>query len=204
MKIFEEKIAPNARRVRMFLAEKNMLERVEFVQVDLTAGQNLSTEFRAKNPIAKIPVLELDNGDVISESVAICRYFEAVQPEPSLMGVSPIEQATIEMWQRRCEIYFMNIVGMAFQHTSGYFADRMTPVKEWGEVCLKSAGEFMKMLDEHLSDSEYVAGAEFSIADITALTAVDFARVVRLRRDDSMPNLNRWYELVSARPSAKV
>jgi glutathione S-transferase len=204
MKLYEERIAPNARRVRMFLAEKNMLGQIELVQVCLSEGENLSAEFKAKNPFAKIPVLELDDGTTISESVAICRYFEALQPEIPLMGTTPAEQAIVEMWQRRCELYFLNMAGMAFQHTSGYFADRMTPIKEWGEVCLKSAAKFMKLLDTHLENSAFVAGEQFSIADITALCTVDFARVVKLRRDDSLPNLNRWYDAVSARPSAQA
>lgn len=204
MKIYEDKIAPNARRVRMFLAEKELLESVEFVQLDLKKGDNRSSEFRAKNVLAKIPVLELDDGEHISESVAICRYFEATNPTPPLFGATPIEQANIEMWQRRCEIYFMNLVGMAFQHTSGFFADRMTPIKEWGDECYKNASKFMGLIDKHLAGSEYVAGDSYSIADITALCTVDFARVIQLRRDDTMPNLNRWYDVVSSRPSAKA
>jgi len=204
MKIYEQKVAPNARRVRMFLAEKGMLDTVEFVQLDLAKGENLSKEFRQKNPIAKVPVLELDDGTVISESVAICHYFEALKPENPLLGSTPLEKAQIEMWQRRCELYFMNMVGMAFQHTSGFFKDRMTPNKEWGEDCYKNALKFMKMLDRHLAESKFVAGAAFSIADITAVCTVDFARVVQIRRDESLVNLNRWYDEISARPSAKV
>lgn len=204
MKIYEEKIAPNARRVRVFLAEKGDIEMPEFVQVDLKEKENLTPEFRGMNPLAKIPVLALDDGTFISESVAICRYFEALYPDKPLMGTTALEQAKIEMWQRRCEIYFMNMVGMGFQHTSGFFADRMTPVKEWGEICVKHAGKFMHLLDHHLGESEYVAGNSYSIADITALITVDFARVIKLRRDDSMNNLNRWYEQVSSRPSAQA
>jgi glutathione S-transferase len=205
MKIYEEKIAPNARRVRMFLAEKGLLDEVEFVQLDLKKGDNLSAEFRAKNPLAKIPVLELDDGTVISESIAICRYFEALHPELSLMGSSPKEQAEIEMWQRRCEIYFLNLVGMAFQHTSGFFADRMTPVKEWGEQCRENASKFFKLLDRHLEHSAFVAGEQYSVADITAICTVDFAKVIKLRIDEeATPNLKRWYDVVSSRPSAKA
>lgn len=204
MVIYEQKIAPNARRVRMFLAEKGLLDTVELVELDLQKGENRTSDFRDKNMLAKIPVLELDDGTYISESVAICRYFEALHPENPLMGSTPLAQAEIEMWQRRCEIYFMNLVGMAFQHTSGFFADRMTPIKEWGDECAKGASKFMHMLDKHLANSEFVAGDSFSIADITALTTVDFARVIKLRRGDDQVNLNRWYDMVSARPSAKA
>ena len=204
MKIYEQKIAPNARRVRLFLAEKGLLDSVEFVELDLQKGENRNADFRDKNMFAKIPVLELDDGTCISESVAICRYFEALNPTPSLFGVEALEQAQIEMWQRRCEMYFLNMVGLAFQHTSGYFADRMTPNKEWGEDCFKNASKFMHMLDKHLANSEFIAGDTFSIADITALITVDFARVIKLRRGEDQHNLNRWYDLVSARPSAKA
>lgn len=204
MKIYEQKIAPNARRVRMFLAEKGLLDSVEFVELDLQKGDNRRADFRDKNMFAKIPVLELDDGTCISESVAICRYFEALNPTPSLFGVEALEQAQVEMWQRRCEMYFLNMVGMAFQHTSGFFADRMTPNKEWGDDCAKNASKFMHMLDKHLADSEFVAGNTFSIADITALITIDFARVIKLRRGEGQQNLKRWYDLVSARPSAKA
>ncbi len=203
MKIYEEKIAPNARRVRMFLAEKNITD-IEYVQLDLKAGDNISAEFKQKNPLAKVPVLEFDDGSYLSESVAICRYFEAINPAIPLMGVEAREQAVIEMWQRRSEIYFMNLIGMGFQHTSGYFADRMTPVKEWGEVCIKSAANFMSLLDSHLASNQFLAGENFSIADITAFVSVDFARVIKLRISEEHVHLLRWYKAVKSRPSTQV
>lgn len=204
MKIFEEKTAPNARRVRMFLAEKGVLDSVEFVHVDLKAGGNISSEFRKKNPIAKIPVLELDDGSYLSESIAICRYFEVLHPEIPLMGVSAKQQAEIEMWQRRCEFYFMNMVGMGFQHSTGYFSDRMKPVAEWGQVCIESVPVFMAMLDAHLAESKFIAGDTFSVADITAFTTIDFARVIRIRPNEDLLNLKRWYDQINARESAKA
>jgi glutathione S-transferase len=204
MKIYEQKIAPNARRVRMFLAEKGLLDTVEFIQLDLHAGDNITKEFKQKNFVGKVPVLELDDGGVISESIAICRYFEALYPERALMGLTPLQQANIEMWQRRCEIYFMNLIGMGFQHTSGYFADRMTPVKEWGELCIAEAAKFFGELDAQLGQAQFVAGDSFSVADITAFVSVDFAKVIKVRRDDSMPNLNRWYDEINARDSARA
>jgi glutathione S-transferase len=202
MKIYEEGTAPNARRVRMFLAEKGV-SGLEYVHVGLKNGDNISHDFRKKNPLGKIPVLELDSGEYISESMAICRYFEALHPENPLMGLSPLEQATIEMWQRRCEISFMNIVGMGFQHSTGYFADRMNPIKEWGEECLKLSTSFMVFLNEHLKDHKYIAGEAFSVADITAFIAIDFARVVKIRIEDDQTDLLRWYKEIKSRPSAK-
>lgn len=166
MKIYEMKIAPSPRRVRMFLAEKGI--DMEYVELDLQKGDNCTEAFRAKNPMAKVPVLELDDGTCISETVAICRYFEELHPEPSLMGRTPLEKAQIEMWQRWVEFYFLMPTGMCFQHSSGYFADRMTPVKEWGEVCRESTKKYFGFLDRHLADHRFLAGDEFSIADITA------------------------------------
>ncbi|UTA49328.1 glutathione S-transferase [Simiduia sp. 21SJ11W-1] len=202
MKIIETKSAPNARRVRMFLAEKGLLDEVQFEQVDIAAGENLSEAYRAKNLTTKIPVLALDSGEFIGESVAICRYFEALHPSPALMGETPLEQAQIEMWQRRAEFHLMLPVGMCFQHTTGYFKDRMVPVPAYGEQCGKDARAFMAQLDAHLAGSEFLAGPRFSIADITALCAVDFARVVKIRISDEWAHLARWYKQVAGRPSA--
>ncbi len=203
MKIYEEKTAPNARRVHMFLAEKGIAD-IEYVHVGLKAGDNISKDFRKKNPLGKIPVLELESGEYISESIAICRYFEALNPSLPLMGTTPLEQAKIEMWQRRCEISFMNLVGMGFQHTTGYFSDRMTPVKEWGNECIKGAVQFMGLLNEHLENHEYIAGDTFSVADITAFVAIDFARVVKIRINDEHQHLLRWYKNIKHRPSAQA
>lgn len=201
MKIYEMKVAPNPRRVRIFLAEKGIND-LEFVEMDVQAGANLTEEFKRKSPMTKIPVLELDDGTCISETVAICRYFEETHPKPSLMGKTAVEKAQIEMWQRLCDFYFMMPTGMCFQHVSGYFKDRMNPVKEWGEECRTKIFEFMDLLDQHLESNEYVAGNTFSIADITALCTMDFNKVNSIRVSDQHPNLKRWYDQVSSRPSA--
>jgi glutathione S-transferase len=202
MKIYETKTAPTPRRVRIFLAEKGI--KMEYVQVDLTKGENLSTEMRAKNPIGKVPVLELDDGTCIGESDAICLYFEALQPEPALMGETPLEKGVIAMWQRQIEMCLFNQIGMCFQHTTGYFKDRMTPVPEFGQVSGKNASQYLNVLDKRLADNEFMAGDKFSIADITGLCAVDFGRVVDIRITDNQINLLRWYEQISGRPSAKA
>lgn len=202
MKIYEMKVAPNPRRVRMFLAEKGIA--MEYVQLDLGKGENLSPEFREKNPMAKVPVLELDDGTYISESMAICRYFEELQPEPALMGHTPLEKAQIEMWQRWIEFYFLMPTGMCFQHCSGYFKDRMTPVPEWGEVCRDNVVKFFERLNRHLEHHRYLVGDQFSIADITALCTVDFNKVNQLGILPEQTHLQRWYNDVSSRPSAKA
>lgn len=202
MKIYETSTAPNPRRVRIFLAEKGI--DMEYVQLDIVNGENLNPEMRSKNATTKIPFLELDDGTCIGETIAICRYFEETHPEPALMGSTALEKAQIEMWQRRAELNFMNMVGMCFQHTTGYFKDRMTPVAEWGVEAGKNAVEFMDLAEQQLAENTYLAGETFSVADITLLCALDFARVVKIKPSDKHTNIQRWYELVSSRPSAKA
>lgn len=203
MKIYEASTAPNARRVRVFLHEKNIKD-IEFVQIDIQRGDNLSEAFKQKNPLAKIPILELDDGTVISESVAICRYFEEINPELPLMGSSAVEKAIIEQWQRRMEFSLLMPTGMCFQHTTGYFKDRMNVLPEWGKECGDNVKKFLAFLNTHLASSQYIAGDSFSIADITALISIDFNRVNNIRIEDDQENLKRWYANVSSRPSAKA
>ncbi|WP_100643622.1 glutathione S-transferase family protein [Alteromonas facilis] len=202
MLLYDTKTAPTPRRVRIFLAEKGI--QVPTKQVDLQKGENLSPEMRAKNPLGKIPVLELDDGTCISESDAICTYFETLHPEPSLMGRTALEKATIMQWQRQVEFGLFMQVGMCFQHSTGYFKDRMTPVPEFGKEAGINASKFLKLLNRRLADSRFIAGEEFSIADITALCAIDFARVVNVRIDPEYTSLLRWYEEVSTRESASA
>jgi glutathione S-transferase len=202
MKIYDTKTAPSPRRVRIFLAEKNIP--MEYIQIDIQKGENISAQMRAKNPIGKIPILELHDGSCISEGASICLYFEELYPEINLLGIDPLEKATIDMWQRQVELYFFGQVGMCFQHTTGYFKDRMTPVKEYGEVAGKNAVDFLKVLEKRLAESTFIAADRFTIADITALCAIDFARVVNIKITDELPNLQHWYGVVSSRASAKA
>lgn len=202
MKIYDTQTAPNPRRVRMFLAEKGV--EAEYIQIDLKGGQNLTLDMLAKNPMGKLPILELDDGTCISESDAICAYIEAAYPNPPLMGETPLEKGIVAMWQRRIDLCLMLPVVHCFQHTTGYFSDRMTPVPEYGEVAGKDAVKFLTVLDKQLADSTYIAGETFSIADIIALCAIDFARVVKIRIGEEHSNLQRWYANVSERPSAKA
>lgn len=202
MKIYETKTAPNPRRVRMFLAEKGIP--MEYVQVDLQKGENLTAEMRAKNPLGKVPVLELDDGTCIAETDAICTYFESLHPEKPLMGTTPLEKGTIAMWQRQVEMALLMQIGMCFQHTTGYFKDRMKPIKEFGEEAGINASKYLNILERRLELNPYIAGDKFTIADITALCAIDFGRVVNIRLEDKHPNLKRWYERVSERESAKA
>lgn len=205
MKIFETKTAPNPRRVRMFMAEKALLEKAEFIEIDLQKGENLTPEYVARNPMKKVPVMELDDGTCISETMAICRYFEENYPEaPTLLGDTAIEKALIEQWVRWVEFYFFMPTGMCFQHTSGYFKDRMNPIKEWGEDCGKGVSKFMAFLNSHLADKDYICCDRFTAADINAFTTVAFARVVDIRILPEHTHLQGWYDRIKKRPSAQV
>lgn len=205
MKLYETKTAPNPRRVRMFLAEKGLLDQVECVEVDIQKGENLKPEFIAKNPMKKVPVLELDDGTCIAETMAICRYFEAAYPDsPKLLGESATEQALIEQWLRWLDYYYFVPCGMGFQHTSGYFKDRMTPNQAWGESCVKDTKKFMQFLNDHLADNDFICCKKLTAADLTAFAVTAFARVIQLRVDDSLPHLQKWYEAMKQRPSAQI
>lgn len=205
MKLYETATAPNPRRVRMVLAEKGLLDQVDIQQIDIAKGENLTSEFVAKNPMKKVPVLELDDGTCISETLAICRYFEDAYPDTmNLFGTDPLEKAQIEQWLRWLEFYFMMPCGMGFQHSTGYFKDRMTPVPEWGAVCIESVKEFFVFLNNHLADHEYLCADRFTAADISAFTTAAFARVINIRIGDDLPHLKAWFERIKARPSAAV
>ena len=204
MKIFETKTAPNPRRVRMFLAEKGLLDKVEFVQIDLQKGENLTPEFAAMNPMKKVPVLQLDGSTYVSETMAICRYFEETYPQTPLLGTTPTEKAQIEQWLRWLEFYFAMPTGMCFQHSSGYFKDRMTPVPEWGEECRASVEKFFNVLNKHLEGREYIYGDQLTAADINAFTTVEFNKVNKIRVAPEQTHLQAWYERMKARPSASV
>lgn len=204
MKIYEMRRAPNPRRLRIFLAEKEIdLADFEIEQLDLAAGDNLADAFKAKNPMGGVPVLEFDDGQCLSESMAICRYFEVVQPNPPLMGDTAESQATIEMWNRRMELHLLLPVAMAFRHTTGHFADREAVFPDYGADRARVAARMFDFLDQHLAERTCIAGDDYTVADITALVAVDFARVIELKIGDR-PHLAAWHERVSARPSARA
>lgn len=203
MKLYDTARAPNPRRVRIFLAEKGI--QVPTEQVDIMGKMAKTDAFTALNPLQRVPVLELDDGTVIAESVAICRYFEEIQPDPPLMGRSAVEKAQVEMWNRRVEFGVFAAVASAFRHAHPAMSGLEVPqVKEWAEANRPKALEAMKFLDGVLADRPFVAGELFTIADITLLCAIDFARVPKIAIADEHVNLARWHAEVSSRPSAKA
>ncbi len=203
MKIHEYTMAPNPRRVRIFLAEKGIT--VPNEQVDLMAAKNREPEFLAKNPMGGVPVLELDDGTFIAESVAICRYFEILHPEPRLMGGPDAKDAAlVEMWNRRMEFQILSTIAGCFRNTSPFFKGRVPQVAEWGEVCRRDAFKRLEWLDSELANRKFVAGDRFTIADITALAGIDFGRMADIKIAPELKNLQRWHDAVSSRPSAKA
>jgi glutathione S-transferase len=202
MKIYNSSTAPNPRRVRVFLAEKGI--QVPYEEVDLVKAVNRGPEFRKKNPLATVPVLELDDGTCISESVAICRYFEKLDPNPSLFGVDAKDQALVEMWNRRIEFAVLQPIADAFRQRHEFFNGRIRQVPEYAEAQRLNAEDGLKWLDEERVNRRYIAGDQFTIADITAMIAVDFGKVSKIAIKPEQRNLARWHAEVAARPSAKT
>lgn len=201
MKIIETRSAPNPRRVRMFLAEKGLS--VPFEEVDLMSGDLRTPEFTLLNPLQRVPILLLDDGTAIAETVAICRYFEEVHPEPALMGRSPTQKASIEMWNRRVELGLFHAVAQVFRHLHPSMAHLEVPqVAAWGEANRAKVREQLAILDRQLGQAAFVAGAEFSIADITAFVAVAFMKPAKLDVPAEFPNVMRWFADIAGRPSA--
>jgi len=202
MKIYEFTQAPNPRRVRVFLAEKGI--QVPFEQVNISAGDNRKPEFLKINPMGGVPVLELDDGTHIAESVAICKYFEVQKPEPALFGVDAKDRAVVEMWNRRMEFEILGMAAGAFRNTSEFFKGRIPQSKEYGEICHAAALKRLEWLDKELANRQFIAGERYSIADITALIGIDFGRTTGIKITPEQKNLKRWHDAVSRRPSAKA
>lgn len=203
MKLYDGGRAPNPRRVRVFLAEKGVIVPTE--QIDLLALQQKSAAFTAINPIQRVPVLVLDDGAIIAESIAICRYIEALHPDPALFGMGAREIAQIEMWNRRLELHLLFPVAHVFRHTHPAMKEMEVPqVPAWAEANKPRVAEFLGILDHELKDRPFVAGDRYTVADITGLVALDFMKPAKLTIPDACANVRRWHAEVSARPSASA
>ncbi|WP_299940240.1 glutathione S-transferase [uncultured Nitratireductor sp.] len=203
MKLYDGGRAPNPRRVRIFLAEKGI--EVPIVPVDMGALEHKSETLTRLNPLQRLPVLELDDGTVLAETVAICRYFEALHPEPALFGKGALGMAQVEMWQRRLEMHLFFPVAQAFRHLHPAMKDWEVPqVGEWGEANKPRALEFLTYLNAELADRPFIAGDDYSIADITGLSSVDFMKLARISIPDGLDHVMRWYHTVAGRPSAQA
>ena len=203
MKLYDGGRAPNPRRVRIFLAEKGISVPTE--QVDLGNLQQRSEAYTAINPLQRVPALVLDDGTVLTESLAICRYFEALQPDPPLFGKGALQSALIEMWNRRIEFHLYMPVSTVFQHLHPAMKAMVDPqVSAWGEANRPRIFDFLRFLDGELKSRPYVAGENFTVSDILAMVAVDFMKVSKLTVPEELADLRRWYASVAARPSASA
>ena len=209
MKLYDCQMAPNPRRVRVFLAEKGV--DIPKTEVSIIEGENLKPEYLAVNPRGLLPTLELDDGSRIDETVAICRYIEETQPEPNLMGRDALEKAQIESWQRHMEFDGLNPTGEMFRNSFDPFKNRGLPGLENVQAIPELAARgkagverFYERLEHRLSQSSYVAGERYTVADITALCVVDFASFAKMGIPEANTNTKRWHADVSSRPSAKA
>jgi glutathione S-transferase len=203
MKLYDGGRAPNPRRVRVFLAEKGITVPLE--QVDLGKLAHKSAAYAAVNPMQRVPALQLDDGTVITESIAICRYFEAQKPEPPLFGVGPRDAALVEMWERRVEFHLLGPISHVFRNSHPAMAQMEVPqVPAWAEANKPRVMDFLTLLDSELKDRRYIAGDRYTVADITGMISVDFLKPAKLAVPDSLGSLKRWHAEVSARPSAQA
>ena len=202
MKLYDYKTPPNPRRVRIFLAEKGVS--IPLVKINTLKGEQRTPEFLAMNPFGKLPVLELDNGNFLFESAAICRYIEELHPNPPLFGRNTEERAFVEMWQRAAEFELMTPIAMVFRH--GTETGKVLEPDQNAALARTShahALKVMKIFDAELGKREFIAGPEFSVADIALLVGVDFGAITNaVQMPDNLMNLKRWHAEVSARPSA--
>lgn len=196
----ENNPAPNPRRVRIFLAEKGVT--IPTVRVKLARREHKAPEHRARNSLGQIPTLELDDTTTISESVSICRYLESLYPAPALFGATALEAAQIDMMIRRVEFQMMGPVGMFWRHAHPLTAALLTQFKDFGESNRALYAGACRWLDREIAGREFIAGHAYSMADIIALTTVDFATFTGLALDDGCTGLRAWHARVSARTSA--
>ncbi len=210
MKFYDFALAPNPRRVRMFLAEKGMT--IPSVQVNTREREQFTDGFKKVSPRSIVPVLELDDGTCIAESVAICRYIEEIQPEPKLFGRDAREKALVDMWNRHAETDCYGAAGEMVRNNAPMFADRGLPGLPGGVPQIPALAErgrqtldrFMHYLDDHLADNAFLVGDYFSIADMTTFITVEFSKRADYAVPDDCANVKRWHGEIAARPSAEA
>ena len=203
MKLYDLPPSPNARRVRIFIAEKGL--EIPIVPVNMMTGENQSEDYLAKNPLGKMPLLELDDGTCIAESAAICRYLEEMNPNPPLMGQNPLERALVEMWHRRMELEFLIPMITIFLHTGEMWKDRVTQIPQVAETGILNVKERMEWLDRELDGKEFITGEDYTVADIAAQCAFVMGKAaLGLRIAEDQLNLSNWFTRVSSRPTARA
>ena len=210
VRLYDQPRAPNPRRVNIFLAEKGL--EVARVNLDLMAGDHKQADYLAKVGVPQVPALELDDGTILTESVAICRYFEEIHPEPPLMGRDTVDRAIVEMWNRRMEFDGYLAVAEAVRNGLPMFKDRGLSGVPGGVPQIPALAErgkatfdrFLTRIDDRLGDTEYLAGDTFTIADITAFVTLGFAGRIKLDIPEGCTNVARWHGQIATRPSAEA
>lgn len=203
MLLYHDPRAPNPRRVRIFLAEKNVA--YDTIEVLIANSAHQTAEFRRKNPLSLLPVLELPDGRILRESMAICRYIEEQYPEPNLFGADAWERAQIEMWNRHAELELLWPIAQVFRNTHAFWVGRIKQAPDFGAIMREQVAMRLSWLEEELGKRPYMAGERFTVADITALCAIDFGKISNIRLDPAtQPHLTAWYKRVNERPSAKA
>lgn len=203
MLLYHDPRAPNPRRVRVFLAEKGVA--YDTIEVLIADRAHQTAEFRKKNPIALLPVLELADGRVLRESMAICRYIEETYPEPNLFGADTWERAQIEMWNRHAELELLYPISQIFRNTNKFWEGRIKQAPDFAQIMRDQLTERLEWLEGELGHRQFMGGDRYSVADITAMCAIDFGKVSQIRLDPAtQPNLAAWHKRVSDRPSSKA
>lgn len=203
MKLYDTPLAPNPRRVRWFMAEKG-IDDIEIVTLNLMQGEHKTPDYVAKAGLANVPMLELDGGSCITESIAICRYLESCYPEPNLFGRTPEEIAFIEMWTRRAEMLVATPVMIGVRHTHPAMGALEQQIPVFGEHNLTTATRALKVLDRRLAESEWLAGDRLTIADIVAFVGIDFGRMIKFKLPEDLSHVARWADAMRARPAAQA
>jgi len=203
LRIYDLPASPNARRVRIFLAEKGL--EIPMVPVNMMRGENQTEDYLKKNSLGRMPLLEFDDGTTISESIAICRYIEGTHPSPALMGSGALESATIDMWQRRMEFEFILPIISIFRHTAEMWKGRFVQIPEVAEQERIAVKARMEWLNKELDGKQFIAGGDYTVADITAQCAFVMAKAaLDIRIPEDLENLNGWWARVTSRPSARA
>ncbi len=200
--LYDLKAGTNPRRVRIYLAEKGIT--VPKIEVDMMTGENKKPDYLAKNPLGRMPLLELDDGTLIAESIAICRYFESLHPEPPLFGKGAVEIAKVEMWNRRMEIEILRPISDVFEHLSPFWQGRREQCAAYGEMARTGAADRMAWLDRELEARPYIAGETYTVADITAQCALVLGKNTGTPIPAGLANLQRWFAQVTSRPTARA
>ncbi len=203
MKLYDTPLAPNPRRVRWFMAEKG-IEDIEVVRLNLMEGEHRAADYVAKAGLANVPMLEMDDGTCVTESLAICRYLESRYPEPNLFGRTPEEIAVIEMWTRRAEMLVATPLMIAVRHTHPAMAALEQQLPVIGEHNIASGTRALAVLDRRLAESPWLAAERITIADIVAFVGIDFGRMIRFRPPEDLTHVVRWAAAMRERPAARA